>query len=52
MAAHHVVSAAITDTLLLIALGMLLTRTPGLAARARALPPTSTRHHDHAAVRS
>jgi len=39
MADHHVVSAAITDTLLLMALGMLLTRTLGLAARAHALPP-------------
>ena len=37
MAAHHVVSGAITDTLLLMALGMLLTRTLGLAARAYAL---------------
>jgi hypothetical protein len=44
MTAHHVVSAAITDTLLLMALGMLLTRTLGLAARARALPPAGTRN--------
>jgi hypothetical protein len=51
MAAHHVVSGAITDTLLLMALGMLLTRTLGLAARARALPPAATRHRDHAPVR-
>ena len=38
-AAHHVVSGAITDSLLLMALGMLLTRTLGLAIRACALPP-------------
>src|SRR6202043_3146896 len=41
MVAHHVVSAAITDTLLLMALAMLLTRTLGLAARARALPAST-----------
>jgi hypothetical protein len=51
MAAHQVASAAITDTLLLMALGMLLTRTFGLAARARVLPPAGTPHRDHAAVR-
>ena len=32
----------LTDTLLLMALGMLLTRTLGLAVRAHALPPAST----------
>ncbi|HEX3958419.1 MAG TPA: hypothetical protein VHZ03_17625 [Trebonia sp.] len=42
MAAHHVTSGAITDTLLLMAIGMLATRTLGLAARARALPPAGT----------
>src|SRR5580692_9930286 len=50
MTAHHVVSGAITDTLLLMALGMLLTRTLGLAARAHALPPVGTRDRDRAAV--
>ena len=43
---------AITDTLLLMALGMLLTRTLGLAIRARALPSAGTRDRDHAAVSS
>ena len=50
MAAHHVVSAAITDTLLLMALAMLLTRTLGMAARAHALPPAATCDRDHAPV--
>ena len=52
MTAHHVVSGAITDTLLLMAVGMLLTRTLALAARAHALPPASTRDRDRAPVRS
>jgi hypothetical protein len=52
MTAHHVVSGAVTDTLLLMALGMLLTRTLGLVARARALPPAGTRDRDRAAARS
>src|SRR5580704_16569914 len=50
MTAHHVVSGAITDTLLLMALGMLLTRTLGLAVRAHALPAAGTRGRDHAPV--
>jgi hypothetical protein len=52
MTAHHVVSAAITDTLLLMALAMLLTRTLGLAARAHALPPAGTRDHGRVTVSS
>jgi hypothetical protein len=50
MAAHHVVSGAITDTLLLMAVGMLLTRALGLAIRAGALPPAATRDRDRAPV--
>jgi hypothetical protein len=50
MAAHHIVSAAISDTLLLMAPGMLLTRTFGLAARAHALPSAATRGRDRAPV--
>ena len=38
MTAHHVVSEALTDTLLLIALRMLLTLTLCLAVRAHSLP--------------
>jgi hypothetical protein len=52
MVAHHVVSGAITDTLLLMALGMLLTRTLGLAIRACALPPVGACDRDSVAVRS
>ena len=51
MAAHHVVSAAITDTLLLMALGMLLTRASAWPSALRA-GPASTRDRDRAAVRS
>ena len=51
-ATGQVVSGAITDTLLLMALGMLLTRTLGLAVRAHALPAAGTRDRDHAAVSS
>jgi hypothetical protein len=50
MATHHVVSGAITDTLLLMAVGMLLTRTLGLASRAGTLPPAATRDRAHAPV--
>jgi hypothetical protein len=35
-----------------MALGMLLTRTLGLAVRAHALPPASTRDRDRVVVRS
>jgi hypothetical protein len=38
MAAHDVSVDAITNTLILMAIGMVLTRTIGMAARARALP--------------
>jgi hypothetical protein len=38
MSQHAVTSAAITDALLFMALGMLLTRTVGLAVRAKRLP--------------
>jgi hypothetical protein len=50
MAAHHVTSGAITDTLLLMAIGMLATRTLGLAARA--LPPVGTRNRGRTSATS
>jgi hypothetical protein len=50
MAAHHVMSGALTDTLILMAVGMLLTRTLGLAIRAGTLPAAVTRDRDRAPV--
>jgi hypothetical protein len=49
MSSHDVSVAAITDALLLMAIGMLLTRTLGLAIRAATLPKAALTRHACAA---